>query len=358
LSGEQKNVLGGRLQTCSREPLTGFFRTGCCHTGRANPDGHTVCARMTQELLAHASQQGNDLVTPTSGFPGLRPGDRWCVRADAWLEAHQDGVAPPICLEATNEKALEVVPLELLRDNALPPEEPSAEDRARAERLTRAAKRPAGTATDVTVRVSAADMQASIRFYVERLGFDLLWEWGEPTCVAGLQFGSLDLQLDGEPETDSADGEVRVTVDDVDALFAQRVRNGVQPEHPPTDRLWGLRDYLVIDPMGFGIRFSQDSDDATRFVIVAADCEIRSCVPCSDRRSCGPTSVAGVPGSSQRAARHRLPEFGEARTWTPERRADESPPACRGVRIRRPGRLSRTSRAVVRSWRSCAAFSP
>ena len=81
-----ENVLNGRLQTCSREPWTGFIRTGCCHSGLSNPDGHTVCARVTQEFLDHELECDNDLVTPEEeeDFPGLKPGGRWCICADVW----------------------------------------------------------------------------------------------------------------------------------------------------------------------------------------------------------------------------------------------------------------------------------
>ncbi|MCO5107746.1 MAG: DUF2237 domain-containing protein [Burkholderiaceae bacterium] len=109
-----RNVLGGPLQACSFDPLTGFERTGCCETGPDDVGQHTVCARVTEEFLAFSLARGNDLVTPQPQwrFAGLRPGDRWCLCAARWLEAWEAGVAPPVVLEATHEAALRVVPLE------------------------------------------------------------------------------------------------------------------------------------------------------------------------------------------------------------------------------------------------------
>lgn len=114
------NVLGGPLQACSFDPLTGFTRTGCCETGPDDLGEHTVCARMTEEFLAFSLARGNDLVTPQPQwrFAGLKPGDRWCLCAARWLEAWEAGVAPPVVLEATHEAALRVVPLEALRSHA------------------------------------------------------------------------------------------------------------------------------------------------------------------------------------------------------------------------------------------------
>ena len=116
------SVLGEPLITCSREPLTGYFRDGCCRTGADDTGVHTVCAVMTEEFLEFTVQAGNDLVTPQPqwGFAGLVPGDRWCLCAARWLEAAQAGKAPPVVLEATHEKSLEIVPLELLRAHASP----------------------------------------------------------------------------------------------------------------------------------------------------------------------------------------------------------------------------------------------
>lgn len=116
-----KNVLGGLLESCSTDPLTGFFRDGCCHTGPEDFGRHTVCAVMTREFLAFSVARGNDLVTPRPEyrFPGLREGDRWCLCAGRWREAADAGVAPPVVLKATHEKALEVVALADLQYHAL-----------------------------------------------------------------------------------------------------------------------------------------------------------------------------------------------------------------------------------------------
>jgi uncharacterized protein (DUF2237 family) len=118
-----RNVLGGPLVACSREPLTGFFRDGCCRTGPADVGVHTVCAMMTKEFLEFTVAAGNDLVTPRPeyAFAGLVAGDRWCLCAARWLEAAQAGRAPPVILEATHEKALAVVPLAMLQEHAFAP---------------------------------------------------------------------------------------------------------------------------------------------------------------------------------------------------------------------------------------------
>jgi uncharacterized protein len=110
----QKNVVGGILQTCCTSPMTGFFRTGCCETGPDDIGSHTVCVLMTEEFLAFSVAAGNDLVTPMPqyGFPGLVPGDRWCVCISRWRDALIAGVAAPIVLEATHERALDVVSIE------------------------------------------------------------------------------------------------------------------------------------------------------------------------------------------------------------------------------------------------------
>ena len=115
------NVLGGPLEPCSTAPLTGFFRNGCCDTGPHDFGLHTVCALMTAEFLALSKYLGNDLSTPRPeyGFAGLRPGDRWCLCASRWLEAERAGRAPPVVLEATHEKTLAIVPLELLEKHAV-----------------------------------------------------------------------------------------------------------------------------------------------------------------------------------------------------------------------------------------------
>jgi len=115
------NVLGGTLQTCSREPMTGFFRNGTCDTCDEDRGSHTVCAVMTAEFLAFSKYVGNDLSTPRPEyrFPGLEPGDRWCLCAGRFLQAHDEGVAPEVDLAATHERALDVVPLAVLREHAL-----------------------------------------------------------------------------------------------------------------------------------------------------------------------------------------------------------------------------------------------
>jgi uncharacterized protein (DUF2237 family) len=116
-----RNVRGGTLAPCSTDPVTGFYRNGCCDTGPTDGGSHTVCAVVTEEFLAHSKYLGNDLSTPRPqyGFPGLMPGDRWCLCAGRFLQAHDEGVAPRIDLEATHEAALEIVPLEILEAHAL-----------------------------------------------------------------------------------------------------------------------------------------------------------------------------------------------------------------------------------------------
>lgn len=116
-----RNVLGGPLRSCSYAPVTGYFRDGCCRTRRDDTGLHVVCARMTAEYLAFSAEQGNDLTVPQPEwrFQGLKPGDRWCLCAARWLEAWQAGVAPPVVLESTHEKALEVISLEALTAHAL-----------------------------------------------------------------------------------------------------------------------------------------------------------------------------------------------------------------------------------------------
>lgn len=116
-----RNVLGGPLRPCSFDPATGFFRDGHCHTCTQDHGSHTVCALMTAEFLAFSKSRGNDLTTPAPhyGFPGLKPGDRWCLCAGRWLEACEAGKAPQVDLEATNEAALDIVPLALLQEHAL-----------------------------------------------------------------------------------------------------------------------------------------------------------------------------------------------------------------------------------------------
>jgi uncharacterized protein (DUF2237 family) len=116
-----KNVLGGQLAPCSISPRTGFFRDGCCNTGPEDTGLHVVCAQVTAEFLEFARKQGNDLITPMPifGFPGLKPGDRWCVCAATWRQAYEAGVAPPVVLGATHEETLAVVPLSALKEHAL-----------------------------------------------------------------------------------------------------------------------------------------------------------------------------------------------------------------------------------------------
>lgn len=123
-----RNVLGGVLADCSHDPKTGWFRDGCCRTAADDSGSHTVCARVTAEFLAFSRRVGNDLSTPRPeyGFPGLRPGDAWCVCAARWLQAFEAGVAPPVRLEATHERALDHVPLAALRYHALAPDEPAS----------------------------------------------------------------------------------------------------------------------------------------------------------------------------------------------------------------------------------------
>lgn len=116
-----RNVLGEPLQSCSTAPLTGFFRSGCCDTGPEDRGLHVVCAQVTAEFLSFSRSRGNDLITPMPvyRFPGLKPGDRWCLCATRWLEALRAGVAPPVLLAATHERALEVVSLGDLKRHAL-----------------------------------------------------------------------------------------------------------------------------------------------------------------------------------------------------------------------------------------------
>ncbi len=118
-----RNVLDGPLQPCSFDPVIGFFRDGHCDTCEQDAGSHTVCAVMTAEFLAFSKSCGNDLTTPVPqfSFPGLNPGDHWCLCAGRWLEAAEAGMAPKVVLEATNAAALDIVPLELLQAHAAPP---------------------------------------------------------------------------------------------------------------------------------------------------------------------------------------------------------------------------------------------
>jgi len=115
------NVLGQALQSCSRDPITGFFRNGNCDTCAEDRGSHTVCAVMTAEFLAYSKYVGNDLSTPRAEFQfaGLKPGDHWCLCASRFMQAHEEGVAPRVNLAATHERALDIVPLEVLEANAL-----------------------------------------------------------------------------------------------------------------------------------------------------------------------------------------------------------------------------------------------
>ena len=128
---EQLNVLGRPIDPCGVDPVTGFYRDGCCTTGPEDVGSHTVCAVVTREFLEHQVEVGNDLVTPRPEwqFPGLTPGDRWCVVAVRWLQAHLDGAACPVVLASTNIRATDVVPLEILQMYAADvPADPSALD--------------------------------------------------------------------------------------------------------------------------------------------------------------------------------------------------------------------------------------
>lgn len=118
---EERNVLGGPLDPCGIDPVTGFYRDGRCSTGPQDIGSHTVCAVVTREFLAHQASVGNDLSTPRPEwrFPGLTPGDRWCVVAVRWLQAYEDGVACPVVRASTHERALDVVPLAYLREHAV-----------------------------------------------------------------------------------------------------------------------------------------------------------------------------------------------------------------------------------------------
>jgi uncharacterized protein len=115
------NVLGGALEGCSTTPMTGFFRNGCCDTGPQDVGRHTVCAVMTAEFLALSKYLGNDLSTPRPewGFAGLKPGDRWCLCAARFLQAHEEGAAPRVNLAATHARTLDIVPMDVLRAHAL-----------------------------------------------------------------------------------------------------------------------------------------------------------------------------------------------------------------------------------------------
>lgn len=117
----ERNVLGGDLQECGTDPVTGFFRDGCCRTGPADQGSHTICAVVTIGFLEHQRGIGNDLMTPRPqySFVGLRPGDRWCVTALNWARSYADGQAAPVVLASTHESVLEIVPLAALQELAV-----------------------------------------------------------------------------------------------------------------------------------------------------------------------------------------------------------------------------------------------
>ena len=119
--GSQLNVLGGPLLSCSDEPITGFFRDGCCNTSEEDFGSHTVCVVLTDEFLAYSKAAGNDLSTPRPefDFPGLKAGQRWCLCAARWVEAYRAGKAPRVSLNSTNQAALEIVSLDLLKQHAV-----------------------------------------------------------------------------------------------------------------------------------------------------------------------------------------------------------------------------------------------
>ena len=116
-----RNVLGGELEECGTDPVTGFFRDGCCSTGPEDRGSHTVCAVMTDEFLAFSKYLGNDLTTPRPEFqfPGLKAGDQWCLCAARFLQAYDEGCAPRLRLSATHARALEIVPLDVLESHAV-----------------------------------------------------------------------------------------------------------------------------------------------------------------------------------------------------------------------------------------------
>ena len=121
MPNDERNVLGGTLAPCSTSPRTGFYRDGCCNTGPEDLGLHVVCTQVTREFLEFAREQGNDLISPAPdfGFPGLKPGDRWCVCAATWRQAFEAGVASPVVLAATHEETLAVIPLDALKQHAL-----------------------------------------------------------------------------------------------------------------------------------------------------------------------------------------------------------------------------------------------
>ena len=121
MADDERNVLGGLLEPCGTDPMTGFFRDGCCKTGPDDLGSHTICAVVTAEFLDHQRSIGNDLTTPIPQyrFPGLVPGDRWCVTARNWRRAYDDGAAAPVVLASTNARVLDLVPIQFLREHAV-----------------------------------------------------------------------------------------------------------------------------------------------------------------------------------------------------------------------------------------------
>ncbi len=117
---DSKNVFGENLKSCSENPLTGFYRDGCCSTGEEDLGVHTVCVILTEEFLLFSKMRGNDLITPRPvyNFPGLKPGDKWCLCASRWKESWEAGKAPQVLLESTHEATLEIIPLEVLVKHA------------------------------------------------------------------------------------------------------------------------------------------------------------------------------------------------------------------------------------------------
>ncbi len=125
----ERNVFGGRLESCGGDPVTGFYRDGCCRTGAEDLGSHTICAVVTERFLEHQRSIGNDLITPMPQFrfPGLVPGDRWCVTAVNWLRAYEDDAAAFVVLASTHERALDIVPLTALQEHAVDvPADPGA----------------------------------------------------------------------------------------------------------------------------------------------------------------------------------------------------------------------------------------
>ena len=118
---KQKNVFGEEIRECSCDPMTGYFRDGNCSTDESDIGSHTVCAQMTEEFLSYSFEQGNDLITPMRefGFPGLKHGDRWCLCAQRWVEAYENGKAPKLILESTHENVLDIVSMDILKKFAL-----------------------------------------------------------------------------------------------------------------------------------------------------------------------------------------------------------------------------------------------